>query len=336
LNNSSEEKMKRFDCLAIGDLLFVLRAPNYATLERTKILECLAGSAEPNVLTGLSRFGLKTALLSKVCDNFIGRWLVDSATSLGIDTSRIVWTNRGRMGIMYVESGAPPRASRVVYDREGSAITTLSSDEIDWEYFDLTDTFYVTGITPALGEDCRNVVQAAVKRAKTNGKRVFFDLNFRRQLWNAETARPFLDEVLPYVDVFFVKPADSREIFGTSLEPDQLADALKKRYQVPLLVISLGEQGALAYETSKYESKSFPTQVLNRFGVGDAFVAGFLYCLLTESDLQRALDFGCACAALKGTIPNENYPLLTKKQVEALLAQRENDQNEPSSIDVLR
>ena len=328
--------MPHIDCLAIGDLLFVLRAPGMSTLERAPYLECIASSAEPNVLTGLARFGLSTALISKACTNFIGRWLVDSVRSMGIDASRVVWTETGRMGVMYTERGVPPRPSSVVYDRAGSAVTTLTVDEIDWEFFDCAATFYTSGIIPALGENCREVVRHAMQRAHTNGKRVFFDLNFRRQLWTGDVARPYIESILPFVDILFIKPGDAQEVFGTSPEPDELAQELRRSFGVELVVVSLGAEGALAYRASRHVAKSFPTQVINRFGVGDAFVAGFLYSYLTEANLDQALDYGCAAAAVKATIPNEHIPLITKEQVDALVARRMNPDSQPGPMDVLR
>ena len=324
------------DCVGLGDLLFVLRAPNFSTLERTPILECFAGSAEPNVLVGLSRLGLRAGLVSKVTDNFIGRWLVDTVRGLGVDTTGVVLTPEARMGIMYVERGVPPRPSRVVYDREGSAITTLVPEEVDWTFFDRGESFFVSGITPALGESCRRVVKCAVERAKGNGRRVIFDLNFRYHLWRVEEARPFLEEILPSVDVLFIKPSDASAVFDTPTEPDRLAEEMKRRFDIPLVVVSMGAEGALAYDSARHAAQSFETQIINRFGVGDAFIAGFLHHHLRHGDVHQSLAYGCATAALKATIPNEHFPLVTREQVETLLAQRADPTQRPGPMDVLR
>ncbi|MFH0965470.1 MAG: sugar kinase [Planctomycetota bacterium] len=328
--------MDRIECLAIGDLLFVLRAPDLSTLERTRSLECIVGSAEINVLSGLARLGMSTGLISKACDNFIGRWLVDMVRSVGTDTSRVRWTRGGRMGIMFVERGTPPRPSRVVYDREGSAISTLTVDEVDWEYFDRAENFFVSGITPALGENCRRVVRHAIERAHDKKKRVFFDLNFRRQLWGAEEARSYVETILPLVDVLFIKPADSREVLRTSGDPDELAEELKARFGIELVVVSLGAAGAVAYRASRHMARSFDTQVVNRFGVGDAFIAGFMYRFLGGGNLDAALDYGCAAAAIKATIPNEQFLLATREEVEALVARRLGTGEGADAMEVLR
>lgn len=328
--------MKRLDCIAIGDLLFVLRAPEFSTLERAPSLECIAGSAECNVMIGLSRLGLSTGIVAKAVDNFIGRWLIDVLRGFGVDVTGVVRTPEGRMGIMFVERGVAPRPSQSVYDREGSAITTLTVDEVDWDLFDRADSFYVSGITPALGANCRTVVRHAIARAKENGRRVIFDLNHRRQLWGADEARPFLEEILPDVDLCFMKPADAHAVFGEAMDPDALAAFLKKRFSIPLVVVSIGAAGALAYDDGRHEAPSFPTQVVNRFGVGDAFIAGFLHRYLRAADVECCLRYGCATAALKATIPNQHYPLVTCDQVERLVRQRTDSHESPGPMDVRR
>ena len=328
--------MDRLDCVAVGDLLFVLRAPGFSTLERAPTLECIAGSAECNVMIGLARLGLSAGIVSKAVDNFIGRWLVDTVRGLGVDVGGVVQAPHGRMGIMFVERGVPPRSSQSIYDREGSAITTLTTDEVDWGFFDRGDTVYMSGITLALGAGCRTIVSHAVTRAKENGRRVLFDLNHRTQLWSADEARPCLDQILPQVDVCFMKPADAEAIFGEKMGPDSLSAFLKDRFSIPLVVVSAGAEGAVAYDDARHEARSYPAEVLNRFGVGDAFIAGFLSRYLRHSEVDEALEYGCAAAAIKATIPNQHYPLVTVEQVERLIGQRADPDGAGDPMDVLR
>ncbi len=105
----------------------------------------------------------------------------------------------------------------------------------------------------------------------------------------------------------------------TPPEADALAARLQSRYGIPLLVMSLGPQGALAYDTSRHECRALEAEVINRFGIGDAFNAGFLSVYLTEGNLDHALEWGCAAAAIKATIPNVHYPLVTAEQIRTVL-----------------
>jgi len=120
------------------------------------------------------------------------------------------------------------------------------------------------------------------------------------------------------------------------MDPDTLAAFLKKQFSIPLVVVSVGADGAVAYDEARHEARSYPTQVLSRFGVGDAFIAGFVSRYLRNSDVDEALDYGCATAAIKATIPNEHYPLVTVEQVERLVAQRANPDGAGDPMDVMR
>ncbi len=72
-----------------------------------------------------------------------------------------------RLGLYYAEKGASQRASKVIYDRAGSAIAMAKADEFDWEkIFEGADWFHFTGITPALGGDMPAACLAACKAAK--------------------------------------------------------------------------------------------------------------------------------------------------------------------------
>lgn len=313
--------MKNPDCVGIGDMLFVLRASGFDTLERAPALECVAGSAEPNVLIGLARLGLAAGLISKVTDNFIGRWLRDTVRGLGVDVGGVRMTAAGRVGIMYVERGVPPRPSRVVYDRRQAAITTLRTEDVDWDYLARARAVYLSGITPALGERCRRVAHEAAACARDHGRQLVFDLNYRSQLWTPRQACAFLDTFLGNVDVCFVKAADAKTLFQLPSDPDRIGPVLQRRFGIPLVVVSCGADGAVAFDSDRHAAAAYPTQVLSRFGVGDAFIAGVLSVLLRQGQVAEALRTGCAAAALKATIPNVHFPLITREQVERLMTE---------------
>jgi 2-dehydro-3-deoxygluconokinase len=301
-------------------LLLVLRAPNYGTLERSKSLECLCGGAEGNVVAGLSSLGLTTAYISRVRDNFIGRTLVDELSSHRVDTEGILFCQKGRMGILFIELGVPPRPNMNVYDREGATILNLLPEDVNWDLFRRAHHFYFSGITAALGEDCRRVLVRAVEEAKAVGMKVFFDLNFRSKLWSYEQARTFLETVAPRIDVFFIRQEDARPMFDMEDKPGEIASSLRQQFGFEAVVLTLGGEGAVVALSTKILSReAVPTQFLNRIGVGDSFVAGFIYGY-TQMNVESALTYGTAMAALKATIPNENRPIISRHQVEKVIA----------------
>ena len=84
----------------------------------------------------------------------------------GVDTSRIV-RGKGRMGIYYLETGANQRPSKVVYDRDDSAIALAKPGDIDWDRaFAGAGWFHITGITPAISESAAALSLEAVRKAR--------------------------------------------------------------------------------------------------------------------------------------------------------------------------
>ncbi len=311
--------MKKYDVVALGELLYALRTPAHCRLERARTLEVLSAGSESNVVIGLSQLGISCSFISKIRDDFMGRLGVDNLRSFGVDTSGIIRTRRARNGLMFLEVADPPRPSQAIYDRKSTAIATLRPAEIDWDHFQSARNFYCSGITPALSKPVRQTVLTALRRAHDNQMEVFFDLNFRKTLWSPREAKASLEELLPYVDVLFAKEGDVRSVLGLASHLEHVAEWVRRTYKMRLVVITKGEKGAMAWDGRAYYGSSFPTHLVNRFGMGDSFVAGFIYGLV-GSGIQRGLEYGCAVAALKGTVMNENYPLVRKEDVESLLS----------------
>jgi len=114
----------------------------------------------------------------------------DRAQEFGVDCSHIVWADRGRAGIYFVEFGASPRPSSVLYDRANSAISMVQPDEIDWsKIFSGSKHFHLSGITPALSASAAEATAEALKAAKKAGCTVSYDLNYRKKLWTPRRRR---------------------------------------------------------------------------------------------------------------------------------------------------
>ena len=133
------------------------------------------GGGEANVALALSGFSVDAAFVSKVPAHEIGQSAVNALRRYGVDTSKIL---RGgdRLGIYFLEPGASQRPSKVIYDRAGSAFALASPDEFDWEtIFSGGKWFHFSGITPALGENARQICLDACQKAKEMGLTVSCD-----------------------------------------------------------------------------------------------------------------------------------------------------------------
>jgi 2-dehydro-3-deoxygluconokinase len=323
----------RASVVTVGEAMLRLKAPGRAKLGETGYLEACIGGAELGVAVALTRLGVPAAWISKLPTNALGRMCAAEARRHGVDISNLAWTADARMGLYFVETGPFPRGSSVLYDRKASAASTLAPSDVDWaSALDGANVLHTTGITCALSASCLASVHAAIDAARASGCRVSFDTNYRSQLWTPADARASVESLMPTVDLLFTSPTDASVLFGVGGEPADVAHALKNRYGVPVVVVSvramgdggLASRGSVVLGDGLYVSTPIRFEVVDPFGAGDAFVAGFLFGLLTrDGDLGYAQACGDALAALKQTLPGE-FATFTRDELEQAL-------NEPSA-----
>lgn len=314
--------------VTLGEAMLRLSPPDCHRLEQATSFDVKVGGGELNVAVGVARLGLASAWVSKLPQNPLGRLVRNKAREQGVDTSSIVWSNTGRVGIYFLEFGANPRASSVLYDRIGSAMSTLSPGEIDWHtVFRGCKLFHVSGITPALSKSCAETTFEAIKAAKDVGALVSYDVNYRKRLWTPEEAYACQVSMMEYVDVLITTEEDTGTVFG--IRADNYRDVavkLHERFGFRVVVITLREDlsvlrnnwSALAYADGRfYDSNKYSCELIDRVGAGDAFTAGFIYGYLTGG-VQKGVDFGTAFSALKHSIPGD-FNWATKEEVEALI-----------------
>src|SRR5205085_8846012 len=139
------------DVITFGEAMIRLAPPNFRRLEQARSLDLQVGGAELNSAVGLARLGRSTAWVSRLTDNPLGRLIANRAREAGVNTDHIVWTDNDRVGVYFLEFGAAPRASNVIYDRKDAAIAAIQPGMVLWpKLFSGVRWFHVTGITPAL------------------------------------------------------------------------------------------------------------------------------------------------------------------------------------------
>src|ERR1043166_9159874 len=121
-----------FDVVTFGEAMVRLSPPNFLRLEQARSLDLRVGGAELNTAAGLERLGHTTTWVSRLTNNPLGRLIANHAREVGVSTEHVVWTNDDRVGLYFLEFGAAPRASSVVYDRKGAAIANLKPGTVPW------------------------------------------------------------------------------------------------------------------------------------------------------------------------------------------------------------
>ncbi|MBI5968859.1 MAG: sugar kinase [Deltaproteobacteria bacterium] len=317
-----------YDVVAFGEAMLRLSPPHFGRLEQTHCLDVEIGGSELNVAVGLCRLGMPAAWVSKLPDSPLGRMVRNRARELGVDVSHVIFSNKGRQGLYFVEYGAAPRASSVLYDRGHSAISTIQPDEVDWKkILSKAKLFHASGITPALSPSAAETTAVAMKAAKEAGCLVSYDLNYRKKLWSPAEAKRCQEPLMKLVDILTTTEEDTGVVFGIKEDSYQkVAESLAKTFGFKVVAITLREDisvwknnwTAIAYADGKiYSDRTYTVEIVDRVGAGDSFTAGFLYGYLT-GDVDKGVKYGNALAALKHTMPGD-FNWSTLEEVEAQL-----------------
>ncbi|NPV07174.1 MAG: sugar kinase [Anaerolineae bacterium] len=316
--------------VTFGEAMIRLSPPDFRRIEQATSFDLTAGGAELNVAVGLARLGVDSAWVSRLPDNALGRLCRNRARELGVDTSHILWSKDDRMGLYFVEFGAAPRASSVLYDRAGSAISRISPSEVDWaSVLDGARWFHTSGITPALSDGAAQVAQEAIMAAKQASCTVSYDLNYRARLWSQEKARQVQSPLMQNVDVLFTTEEDTERVFGIKAENYQkVAELLSEQFGFQAVVITLREDisvwrnrwSAFVYQEGQhYLGPTYELEIVDRVGGGDSCSAGFIYKSLSGAGPQEAINFAVAFSALKHSIPGD-FNLASEEEANRLLA----------------
>lgn len=325
--------------VSFGEIMLRLNPEGYRRLVQADRLEASYAGGEANVAVSLANYGHESVYVTKLPDNEIGQSAVNGLRRYGVDTSKIV---RGgeRIGIYFVEKGASQRASKVIYDRVGSAIAKASREDFNWEtILEGADWFHFTGITPALSEGLSDICLQACKEAKKRGLTVSCDLNYRKKLWSEAQACKVMTEIMPYVDVCIANEEDAASVFGICAQETDImsgalsregyrkvAEQLTEKFHFQMVAITLRGSisatdnkwsGMLYTEDQAYFSKEYSIHIVDRVGGGDSFGGALIHSVLAGKKPQEAIEFAVAASCLKHTI-EQDFNLVTEKEVNAL------------------
>ncbi|MCH7659722.1 MAG: sugar kinase [Euryarchaeota archaeon] len=305
------------DLVTFGETMLRFSPPGNERLETTTELEVRAAGAESNVAVAASRLDAEAVWTSKLPDSPLGRRVVSELESYGLETD--VVGGEGRQGTYYLEFAGEPRGTDVLYDRADAAITTARAEELPTERIRKADWFYTSGITPALSSTLEETTETLLWTAREAGTKTAFDLNYRSKLWSPEEARDVLTSLFEHVDVLVTAVRDARNVLGSEGRDETIARALAEEWGFETVVLTLGSEGALAlHQGGTTLQSAFETETYDPIGTGDAFVGGFLARRIAGGDIESALEYGAATAALKRTIPGD-IAVVTPEEVERVI-----------------
>ena len=312
--------------LTFGEIMLRLKAPGLERFFQSPMLEATFGGGEANVAVSLANYGCNAAFFTVLPKNVLGDECIRELRRFNVDTSRIL-QGPGRMGIYFLENGANQLPSKVMYDREGSAVALANPGEIDWKAaFSGIDWFHITGITPAISESAMQLSLESVQKAKKRKITVSCDLNFRKNLWKyGKTAPEVMRELMKFVDVAVANEEDIQKSLGIISEVQvetgnldrtqykDLSDKVLAQYpNLKMIAITLRESKSAdsnGWAACLNDRNDFLVSthyqindIVDRVGGGDSFAAGFIYGLNRYDSHQQALEFAVAASCLKHSI----------------------------------
>lgn len=344
----------RFDAVSLGEVMLRLD-PGEGRIHTTRQFQAWEGGGEYNVARALRRcFGLRTAVVTALADNPVGRLVEDLMLQGGLDLSYLRWIEFDgvgrsvRNGLNFVERGFGARGAVSCSDRGHTAISQLTPEDVDWESLFVRDGvrwLHTGGIFCALSRTTPAVALEAMRRARSVGTRVSYDLNYRKSLWQdcggQARAREVNRALMPYVDVLFGNEEDLSAALGFEVEGahsgfqdlstesfrQTIARVVEEFPNITTVATTLrtarsanvNSWGAIAYHAGKfYEVPQGDIEILDRVGGGDAFASGFIFGLLSGREPDWALRCGVAHGALAGTTPGDTS-MASRQEVERLM-----------------
>lgn len=330
--------------VTFGEIMLRLAAPGFERLLQTPQFVASFGGAEANVAVALAALGLPVSYVTVLPENPIADAIVGELRRFGVDTSAIV-RSKGRVGIYYVEAGANQRPSKVVYDRENSAIALAKLGDIEWEHVFAGATWlHITGITPAISGTAAGLTEECVKKAREMGLAISCDLNYRKNLWKwGKTASQVMPGLVRFADIVIANEEDVQIALGLGGRADvhsgrldqceyrKLAEEVLAAYpNLRAIAITLRESRSASHNgwsACLHDREQFLvsrhyeiTHIVDRVGGGDSFAAGLIYGMLSLPAHQDALEFAVAASCLKHSVPGDFFRS-TAEEVRALLEQ---------------
>ena len=316
--------MKQFDVTALGELLIDFTQNGHSD-QGNFLMEANPGGAPCNVLAMLCKLGKKTAFIGKVGDDFLGRHLKEVVEAVGIDARNLLLDKDIHTTLAFVHT-YPDGDRDFSFYRNPGADMCLRADEVREELIAQSRIFHF-GSLSLTHPDVREATKKAVAIAKENGCIVSYDPNLRPPLWNTlDEAKEQIAFGMTQCDILKISDNEIEWLTGEK-DYKRAAERLKAKYDIPLILVSLGKQGSLAFSDVAFaEVPGYEVDTIETTGAGDTFCACVLHHILEKGfraykrqELEEMLTFANAAAAIVTTRKGALAVMPTKEEAETLI-----------------
>lgn len=268
---------KKIDVVALGELLIDFTSTGKSASGK-RLFEQNPGGAPANMLTAVSKAGLKAAFIGKVGNDLHGQFLKETIESVGIDTQGLIMDDTVFTTLAFVSLNEDGERS-FSFARKPGADTKLCFKEVNTDLLLSTRVFHI-GSLSLTDEPARTTTFEAVKMAKEAGAIISYDPNYRAPLWESkETAMERMKSIISYIDIMKISDEET-DLLTPYKNPKEASEYLLKK-GVNVVVITLGAEGALVCNrTSMNLVPGYKSNVVDTTGAGDSFWGAFVSQLI--------------------------------------------------------
>ncbi|KGQ37383.1 sugar kinase [Gallibacterium anatis] len=305
-----------FDVVTFGEAMIMFIAGEEKPLDDVSYFSKGVAGAELNVATGIARLGFNVSWISKIGKDSFGRTILNYLNKENINSDFVKIDSTHRTGFQLKSklknmNGDP----EVEYFRRGSAASYLSIADLDKVIN--TKFLHITGIAPALSDNCFDVAEYLINQVRSKSGIITFDPNLRPVLWkNENIMREKINYLASKSDIVLPGVNEGKILTGYDSNEDIANFYIKNGAKK--VIIKLGKKGAYFRDSIGNEGTVPAVKVdniIDTVGAGDAFAVGVISALLEDKTLEQAAKRGNFFGALAIQFPGDNDGLPNKEQL---------------------
>lgn len=312
--------MLELDIISMGEPMAEFCATEVGRLKDVTLFKRGWGGDTSNFIVAAARLGARVGYVCRIGDDVFGESFMELWSRNGVDISNVIVESDGFTGVYFI-SLLPGGGHDFIYYRKGSAASHLKPEDVNPDYIVRAKVFHTSGITLAISENCMLAAFKAMEIARSRGRMVSFDVNFRPKLWSPMQAIPVVEKAVRISNIVFASLEDLKLLYGI----EEASEAVKKLKSmgVETVVIKLGAEGCLAYSGGRFvRGEAFKVEVVDTTGAGDSFDAAFVVGLLKGWSLEKIIAFANAVGALTSTGFGAVEPIPSFKEAIRFLKER--------------
>lgn len=303
---------RKFNVITVGRANLDLYPPVGEVFETARHYDAYVGGSPANIAVGISKLGLKSAIISRVADDPHGHFVAGYLQKMGVDTAQMQYDQSGAKTSVAFAERKPD--SRLCMYRNNAADLLLDASEVDDGFVESSQSLVMTGFSFA-HETSRQACFTLLERATAADVVKVFDIDYRPYNWqSSKIAEEIMTKAASSCDIIFGTRAEF-EVTGAKAS-DSDADCAKRLLDkgAKIIILKRDKDGSTCFTSAGdiIETSAFIVDLVKPFGAGDSFAAAFLSSLMKNSELKEALQFAAAAASINisGTSCTEAMPTI--------------------------